>query len=690
MQVRDWVALLLISAMVATCGVVGVSYVAGNGWPIFNELQMVILSVAFTVLVAIVLLFLDISFTRLAINGKAIPSKVARNSESVNTEPTDGAYLIDGHNEGEVCAALGSRQRRARAWLVRVVPRWSAKSIILFSAIMALFWLPWLIANYPGGTYWDTYYQIYQVYPENHPIAIIPWAEIYDQTLTDAWLVDHHPIFTTLVYGAFGWVSDQLTGNWMAGVFLFVCIQGVAHIVAFTAAVAYMRKLSCPLVLCLVAYGYFCIMPFVSTWAMCMVKDSFFGLFIVPYFIMLAECVRTRGKNLESTRTVLLFALCALMLCLTKKTGLFVVIPTCILAMIVYRKKKTGRSGAVKGFLAQGLLCVIVMCLIFPFGLFPLLNVVPGGKQEVLGPLFQQTARYVVDYGDEVTPEEYKAIAAVIDYAKLEDQYVFDFEDSIKYRYDLNATTDQLLDYLRVYVEQGIKHPDSYFAAIASLAGFYVAPTSYANIRMVTVDTKMGPDDRYMLWNPDGLDDMRLGMEEAYIAIGETPVVNFPLLVVLYVLWIPAALIYTMLRRRLKCGILFVPSVVLLAFCVIAPVFDARYAVPIFNISPLLICVMAVLIREKYLLQSDLHAKTAEASLESEILAGGVYPSNADPVGAASFFTTSESFSRVPEFTAPANTANVIRIKYKYGPKDEQIGKVEGQERAGSQVSGSE
>ena len=55
--------------------------------------------------------------------------------------------------------------------------------------------------------------QIYQIYPENHPVSVIPWEEIRDQTVTDAWLVDHHPVLTTLIYGGFGWVSDQITGN---------------------------------------------------------------------------------------------------------------------------------------------------------------------------------------------------------------------------------------------------------------------------------------------------------------------------------------------------------------------------------------------------------------------------------------------------------------------------------------------
>jgi hypothetical protein len=148
------------------------------------------------------------------------------------------------------------------------------------------------------------------------------------------------------------------------------------------------------------------------------------------------------------------------------------------------------------GFLYQAVICVVVMCLVMPYIVFPLLNVVPGGKQEALGTLFQQTARYVYDYPNDVTPEERAAIEAVIDYDELATSYEWDFQDSVKYRYNLDATLGDLAQYALVYGEMGLRHPDSYFGAVACLAGFYLAPTAFANNRMVTVDTKIGDDQR--------------------------------------------------------------------------------------------------------------------------------------------------------------------------------------------------
>lgn len=588
MRPADYVVLVALSLSLAACGVFGASYVLGEGYPVLQLWAECLLTVLFGVLAMIVLTLFSVAF--------------------------DSALLRARAN------ALGAPASRTRRLFERLTPAWSVSHVAAFAAVMALLWLPYYIANFPGSTYWDTYYQIYQVYPENHPIAIIPWAEMYGRTLTDAWLVDHHPVFTTLLYGAFGWVSDQLTGNWMAGVALFCVLQGIAHVVAFTVAVAYLRKVGCPPALCFAAYTFFALAPFVSTWAMCMVKDSLFGLVFVGYVMMLFECVRTRGAVFLRQWNVVLFVLCGLGLCLTKKTGLFVVVATAAVALALHWRRcrsadaVQGARAAIKAYLAQALTCLLALCLVLPYILFPMLNIAPGGKQEALGPLLQQTARYVCDYGSEVTPQERAAISRVVDYSRLDDQYRFDFQDSVKYRYNLDATTEDIVAYLKVYVAQGLKHPDAYFAATVSLAGFYIAPTAPINIRMVTVDTKMGDEQRYMLWNPDGLvEDLRLGIDGAYEAISEIPVLNAPLLIVVYVLWIPAFLLYSLWRHRVgrglagdgvagvaECGLLLVPFAVLLGFCVIAPVYDARYVVPILDGVPLLFCAVFTYIMNSF------------------------------------------------------------------------------------------
>jgi hypothetical protein len=684
MRVSDWIWLIGLAFLISVCGVVGVSYVEGEGYPTFTIFMTCVYTAVFTCVAALLLFILDFMLHVIAwfAAGGTEHDLEDATPLSLRQRPRvrKAHALVDVRAVRSKCASGVSRTHRAwreESIFASVTPNWRVLSVLIFACIMAIFWLPWYIANFPGGTYWDTYYQIFQVYPENHPIAIIPWGDIYDQTLTDAWLVDHHPILTTMIYGAFGWISDQLTGNWMAGVALFCALQGIVHCLVFSGAVAWIKERGCPPAVCFVIYIFLCIMPFISTWAMCMVKDSLFGVLFVPYILILVDSILTRGQSLMKPRKIVGFTILALFLCLTKKQGIYVVVPTALVAAWLLRPKKInqylaeGAANAISlracsawihgegaralarrnhgegaksagstsaahrllgdfgcaspaqmrarakvraaytfrkktevtrpcvAYLCQAVACLIVMCLVMPYVVFPLLNVVPGGKQEALGTLFQQTARYVYDYPDEVEFEEREAIDAVLDYSALESAYSWDFQDSVKYRYNLDATAQDLEQYAATYFEMGLKHPESYFGSVACLAGFYFAPTAYANIRMVTVDTKMGDDQRYMLWNPTELEWLRLGLDDLYYRMATNPGTDLPVLIVLYVFWLPAALLYTAKRHRLQAGVMFVPFVILLAFCVVAPVYDARYCVPIFDAVPFLAAAVIIMLKDK-------------------------------------------------------------------------------------------
>ncbi len=529
----QWLQLAAISAALSFCCVFGISYTTGEGFATLSLPVELLLTGLGVIPFALVILVLNFALDSLA-------QRTSRRRGVAFHHPT----------------------------------------LVTFAVIL-LCWLPWLIANFPGSSYWDTYWQMWQVYPDAHPVALIQWAPVRQSTLTDAWLVDHHPVLTTLLFGGAAWLSDQLTGTWMAGVFVLSTLQTLAYAALFAGMLRLFRRWGTPRWVRMGILAFLCLMPAVPTWASCVVKDSVFGLFFLPWLLMLANCARTRGRYL-TTRRIILFAVLALLMCLTKKTGIFVVGVTAIAACVFFWKQKP----LVRAFAWQGATCLIVMTLLLPLIIFPLANISPGGKQEILGPLFQQTARYAQTH--ELTPEEAQVIDAVVDVERVREHYQFDFQDGVKYYYRVDSTPADLGAYLELYAAQGIQDPEAYFAAIASQAGMYVAPTTFLNIRMVTVDTKLGEEDRPVLWNPPELDWLREGLDELYAAIASIPVLNLPFLTVVYVLWIPAILLFANLRKRLGLGVLFVPLAVVVGFCVIAPVFDARYVWPMLLAVPVL------------------------------------------------------------------------------------------------------
>lgn len=529
----------------SACCVFGVSYVVGDGWAALPLWAECLLSVVGIIPFGAALLCADAALSRLA--GRTPSSLLTR----LATWPP-----------------------------LRRVQHLSLPTLM---AIMLLCWLPWVLANLPGGTYWDTYWQMWQVYPEAHPVPLIQWAPVRDATLTDAWLVDHHPVLTTLLYGGAAWASDQLTGTWMMGVFVLAGIQVLAYAALFTRAVGCFRAWGVPGPLRALAFALFCLLPSFPVWADCVVKDSTFGLFFFPWFMQLANALRTRGASLTNRRALVGMLVLTLLMCLTKKTGVFVVVATAVAGCWAFRKQPR----ALGAFALQGVSCVLMMAALLPCVVFPLANIVPGGRQEALGPLFQQTARYAQAH--DLTDEEAAIVDAVVDVSRVRHHYDSDFQDAVKFYYRVDASSEDLMRYLGLWARQGLQDPEAYAAAALAVAGEYLAPTTYLNLRMVTVDTKLGEEDRPVLWNPPELDGLRNGLDAAYAAVASVPVVNLPFLTVTYVLWLPCAVAFFLVRRRLRGGLLFVPLAVVVAFCVLAPVFDARYAWPMLLAAPVLL-----------------------------------------------------------------------------------------------------
>ena len=527
---RDAAGLAALSLAVGLSGALGASSVLGQGAPLFDGWGTAAVALAGAVLFALAALLVDRAYER-------VLERPAR--------------------------TLGWERRQ---WLMAL-------------GVMGACWLPWLVANFPGGAYWDTYYQIWQTFPGSHPIALIPFGDHADATRIDAYFCDHHPLLDTLIYGGFAQASQALTGEWQLGVFAFVLVQGAATAAALTGACAYLARIGAPRGAVLAAFGFFCVAPFVSTWALTMVKDSLFSLVYVPYFIMLCEVVRTRGAALGRARMVAAFVALGVLLCLTKKTGLYVVAPTALLGLLLYRRWW-------RPFALQAAACMATMALVLPLVVFPLLNVAPGGKQETLGPLFQQTAAYAAAYPDDVTDEERATINVVLEHDELAEQYVWSCHDDVKYSIKLSATDQNIRDYIYVWAAQGLRHPDAYLGALMGVAGSYLAPVQALNIRTTTCDTDI--DGVPVLYNPPELDWLREGLANAYSAWASVPGLCLPLEACLYVWWLPLLVAFAAWRRRLRCGLLFAPGALVLAFCLIGPIFDARYCLPLLYTVPLL------------------------------------------------------------------------------------------------------
>ena len=106
---------------------------------------------------------------------------------------------------------------------------------------------------------------------------------------------------------------------------------------------------------------------------------------------------------------------------------------------------------------------------VYQKAILPMAGVKPGGKQEMLSIPFQQTARYVKYYGNDVSTEEEKVIRKVLDYDTIGKNYDPDLSDPVKNTY--KQKDEYLKDYFNIWFEMLKKHPTAYIQA--TLNGTY-------------------------------------------------------------------------------------------------------------------------------------------------------------------------------------------------------------------------
>ena len=514
-------------------------------------------------------------------------------------ERTGKIEPVGAHTDQAVRAASEARDRDAmgagasasakaiahRHWTDKVTPYLSVKSIALFAAIICVLWIPYMVAMFPGSMNWDTFYQI-SMFQETFPVYQIPWIDT--NSIVDAWLSDHHPVFDTLLYGVFAKASLELTGTWHIGVFIFCLIQCYLTAAAFAGAVGYLRRVGAPAPLRFGILVFFAIAPFFPMYGMTMLKDSTQALVFVPYLVVFAEIVRTKGSVLKEHRKVAVwFFVLALLVVLTKKTGLYVIFPTCIVCAIVFRAQW-------KHFVAQAATVGLLMWVVLPCVVFPLANIVNGGVQEPLNWMFQQTARYVVIEGNEVTDEERAAIDAVIDYDKLASEYVFNDSDTVKawYRYD-TATTQDLLAYIATWAEMGLKHPDIYIQSIICTATPFFNAHGIMGVHGQTGDGVAEEAAQY-IWQPSspGLNTYRTMVFAVYQMLVDAPLIGLLFRVGPYACWIPLLAWCYFARRGDQRALFMLPILLALASCLFTPIFHARYALPIIYAAPFVLGLM--------------------------------------------------------------------------------------------------
>ena len=436
---------------------------------------------------------------------------------------------------------------------------WKKHPFLLPWLIILLCWLPYFIVRLPAAVEHDAYAQLEQIFGL--------------RTFTS-----HNPALSTLLMGFWVKLGTSLLGAKEAGLTLFVLFQMLtcSAILAYTARAMVRMKVPAVVTMCVVAvYALATIYPNYLTTIM---KDALYSCTTLLLITLIAEELILS----HSKKRILAILSAAMLVGVLRNNGFLLLWALAAAAFIsVIRAPKLQAKG-----ITAALLTACVAQLLYANVLLPALQVPSGPFYEMLSVPFQQTARYVREYPDDITDEEYAVIDAILGMEDLAERYDPNLSDPVK-----NVCSDApstVGPYLKVWFKQFLRHPMVYVEATMNNCYGFFHPNSREYIFCFTTIST----------NPDLVFDemeqlMPLKLAARYfVMLFESFPLTFPLCNTGCHVWLSLYLLCLALERKDRQILIPFASVLMsMVVCVCCPVFfinGVRYALPIIYATPLL------------------------------------------------------------------------------------------------------
>lgn len=347
--------------------------------------------------------------------------------------------------------------------------------------IIITFWLIYIIAFYPVILSPDPSFQIKQFFNVD-----TKYAESVIKLDENVNITNHHPVVHTLLLG--GCISlGRLIGSDNFGLFIYSMIQVGILSATLSYTIKYLKKVNVSLKVRVMLLIIYSIVPMFPFYAMSAVKDTIYTSFIILYVIFLYDFI-TFNKEKKITNMKLIYIILLLFLIsLFRNNGIYVVVLS-FPFIIGYSKKNR-----IKTLAALTIFLALTTC--YSKVILPYFKITNGSIREMLSIPFQQTARYVKYYGDEISEKDKKAIDKILTYDTIVERYDPELSDPIKNKYNKYATDDDLKDYFKVWYKGLLKHPGTYIEATINNVYGYFYPNSIKWYTYYSYDKRITKDN---------------------------------------------------------------------------------------------------------------------------------------------------------------------------------------------------
>lgn len=351
----------------------------------------------------------------------------------------------------------------------------------LIFIILVIAWLPYCLMHYPARLGGGAGNQLRMFFGDETRAWLLSSVK-YD----GHYLVSHHPVLITMYYGVF-WLIGIRSGNLDAAVFSLSCMNLLISVGAFSFMICRIKKYLSPRSYT-IALAYIVLFPYYGEYAYTCCKDNLFGAALVVFYSLLMDAAFV-GEI--SRKDMILFTVVSVIIPFLKNQGIIIIVISLAAVCIWLREYRKQIATII-------LLSSFVYIVLFTHILMPLLKISPGGRQEALSVPFQQTAALFLYHPEDVSTYEYDTVNRLLPADIIADEYEPDWADSVKFQFNPQATDEELIAYMRVWLNGLFKHPLTYVRAWASMTDAYY----YVFYDKVDMDLDSELDD-YGAHSPD-------------------------------------------------------------------------------------------------------------------------------------------------------------------------------------------
>lgn len=424
-------------------------------------------------------------------------------------------------------------------------------------AVIFICWLPWLFASYPCSFCPDSINSLEQYF------GFRPWN-------------GNSPVLNTLIMGVFASLGGAIKTR-AFGCFLYVFTQAAigAAIFAYTAVI--LRKMGMGRGGYIAVMLFYAVLPLWGAYVQWFEKDM---MYVEFYTLSMTALAFVMYKRSCTAGEAILLTCALLMMSLLRNNGRYEMLPFVLLLCVYLKGVDRKRLSAVVAVVAA----VVIGLTSF---VYPKLGIEKAPVSEVLSIPLQQTARYIVFCGDEVTEEEHTAIEAVIDYDSVAEKYRPYYSDPIKDSY--HGDGDSLRNYLRVWLKMGMKHPQIYLDGFLHQNSGFIAPVNAGGEPDIALNTYIEDAPHLEITRSSDVIPT-LVFDNWWHMFFTLPGFNMLISAGLYIWMVVVCVALMRDKKRNSALILLIPALLNIVSCIFSALSGGvRYALPLIATAPLIL-----------------------------------------------------------------------------------------------------